>query len=185
MMTMRLLIIGGSDAGISAALRARECDPGCEVTVVLADRFPNYSICGLPFYLSGEVTDWHALAHQTAEDLAREGIHLLQDSTVQAIDAADHVVTVRNEAGETAQLPYDRLVIANGAVPVHPRIVGLDLPGVFLLRWMEDAFTHRRPGPVEPRRGRARCWVWNRRPHTGGGSSCRVKRAGGRHRCRP
>ena len=44
----RLLILGGSDAGISTALRAREVDSTADVTVVLADRFPNYSICGLP-----------------------------------------------------------------------------------------------------------------------------------------
>jgi NADPH-dependent 2,4-dienoyl-CoA reductase/sulfur reductase-like enzyme len=34
---MRLLIVGGSDAGISAALRARELDPTSDVTVVVAD----------------------------------------------------------------------------------------------------------------------------------------------------
>jgi hypothetical protein len=37
---MRLLIIGGSDAGISAALRAKELDRETEVTVLLADDFP-------------------------------------------------------------------------------------------------------------------------------------------------
>ena len=57
-MTMRVLIVGGSDAGISAALRARELDQNAEITVLLADDFPNYSICGLPFYLSGETPDW-------------------------------------------------------------------------------------------------------------------------------
>ena len=36
---MHLVMIGGSDAGISAALRARELDPSAEVTVVLADAF--------------------------------------------------------------------------------------------------------------------------------------------------
>ena len=54
-----VLIIGGSDAGISAALRAKELEPTVNVTVVVADSFPNYSICGLQFYLSGEVSDWH------------------------------------------------------------------------------------------------------------------------------
>src|SRR2546425_11121594 len=39
-----LVIIGGSDAGTSAALRARELNASADVTVVLADRFPNYSI---------------------------------------------------------------------------------------------------------------------------------------------
>jgi len=53
-MSTRLLIVGGSDAGIAAALRAREVDPSAEVAVVVADAYPNYSICGLPFFLSGE-----------------------------------------------------------------------------------------------------------------------------------
>jgi NADPH-dependent 2,4-dienoyl-CoA reductase/sulfur reductase-like enzyme len=49
---MRLLVIGGSDAGIAAGLRARELDPSVEATVVVADAFPNFSICGLPYYLT-------------------------------------------------------------------------------------------------------------------------------------
>ncbi len=43
---MHLVAIGGSDAGISAALRARELDPSVDVTVVVADSYPNFSICG-------------------------------------------------------------------------------------------------------------------------------------------
>ena len=53
---MHLVAIGGSDAGISAALRARELDPTVDVTVVVADAYPNFSICGIPYYISGEVT---------------------------------------------------------------------------------------------------------------------------------
>ncbi len=52
---MHLVAIGGSDAGISAALRARELDPSTDVTVVVADAYPNFSICGIPYYFSGEV----------------------------------------------------------------------------------------------------------------------------------
>lgn len=52
---LRLVVIGGSDAGISAALRAREVRPATQVRLIVADSFPNYRICGLPFYLSGEV----------------------------------------------------------------------------------------------------------------------------------
>jgi len=35
-----LLIVGGSDAGISAALRARKVDASWGVRLVVADRFP-------------------------------------------------------------------------------------------------------------------------------------------------
>ena len=58
---MRLLVIGGSDAGISVGLRARELDPSVEVTLLVADAYPNFSICGLPYYLSGDVGDWWSL----------------------------------------------------------------------------------------------------------------------------
>ena len=62
----KLVVIGGSDAGISAGLRAKELSPDTEVALILADRYPNFSICGLPFYLSGEVDNWKTLAHRTA-----------------------------------------------------------------------------------------------------------------------
>lgn len=135
-----LVIVGGSDAGISAALRARELDTSVQVTMIVEDAFPNYSICGLPFYLSGEVPDYHQLAHRTREEITRAGIDLLLDHTAQAIDPESHRVTVEDRAEQTQQIPYDRLILATGARSRRPRILGLDLPGVFLLHTMESSF---------------------------------------------
>lgn len=134
-----LVIVGGSDAGISAARRAREVDPGVDITVIVADSFPNFSICGLPFYLSGEVRDWHRLAHRSVDEIQREGIRLLLDHRAESIDSRGKTVTISDPGGNTAFLNYDRLILATGAVSVHPRIEGLDLPGVFFLRWMDDS----------------------------------------------
>jgi NADPH-dependent 2,4-dienoyl-CoA reductase/sulfur reductase-like enzyme len=80
---MQLVIIGGSDAGISAALRAHELAPSAHVSVMLADAFPNFSICGLPFYPSGETPDWKQLAHRTEFD----GIEVLRNHRATQIDA--------------------------------------------------------------------------------------------------
>ncbi len=133
---MRLVIIGGSDAGISAALRARELDSSADITVMLADAFPNYSICGLPFYLSGEMPDWHQLAHRTEF----EGIELLPNHTAQAFDPLSKQVSAIDAAGREKKIAYDRLLIATGARPVIPPIPGMDQPGVYPLHTMEDSF---------------------------------------------
>ena len=133
----KLLMIGGSDAGISAALRAKELDPECEATVMLEDEFPNYSICGLPFYLSKEVPDYHQLAHRTHTDITNAGISLLLNHRAIAIE--NHTVIAEHQ-GKNISLPYDKLVIATGAQAKRPHIEGLDLPGVFQLHTMNDSF---------------------------------------------
>ena len=148
----QLLIIGGSDAGISAALRAREVEPSVDVTVVVADAFPNYSICGLPFYVSGEVSDWRGLAHRTVNEIESKGIRLLLNHTATAIDPAKKNVEVVDKSGQKQNLLYDHLVIATGASPVRPQIVGLDLPGVYLLHTMEDSFrVHQHVNETNPK----------------------------------
>lgn len=144
---MHVVAIGGSDAGISAALRARELDPSTDVTVVVADAYPNFSICGIPYYISGEVTHWRNLAHRRAADLEATGMHLRLDTTVTGIDVAAHRLSLRTAGGIEESMAYDRLVVGTGAVPVRPPIEGLSGPdvlgeedGVHLLHTMGETF---------------------------------------------
>jgi NADPH-dependent 2,4-dienoyl-CoA reductase/sulfur reductase-like enzyme len=135
----KLLIIGGSDAGISAALGAREIDSSAQVKVLTTDAFPNYSICGIPFFLSGEVSDWHSLAHRTENDLRELGIEILLNHRALSIAQASRTVSVEH-GGRLELLPFDRLIIATGAVSVRPIISGMETSGVYSLRWMNDCF---------------------------------------------
>lgn len=140
---MHVVVVGGSDAGISAALRARELDPLAEVTVVVADAYPNYSICGIPYYVSGDVPDWRDLAHRTREQLENAGISLLLDTVATRIDVDGRRLQVLDGSGAERWLDHDALVVGTGAVPVRPPVDGLDelgtADGVHLLHTMGDA----------------------------------------------
>ena len=141
---MHIVAIGGSDAGISAALRAREVDPGAEVTVVVADAYPNFSICGIPYYVSGEVTHWRNLAHRTLGDLEAAGMRLRLDTTARKIDMAGRKLDHTGPDGTEDIIGYDQLVIGTGAAPARPPIAGLGelgpAQGVHLLHSMDDTF---------------------------------------------
>lgn len=138
-MKIRLVIVGGSDAGISAALRAREVAPGIEPLLILADEYPNFSICGIPFYLSGEVRDWQHLAHRSRSELEQAGLQLLPQAHATSVNPQNRRVSICRNTGEEQEIPYDRLVIGTGAVSNRPPLPGIELPGVFTLRWMREA----------------------------------------------
>lgn len=113
--------------------------------MIVEDAYPNFSICGLPFYLSGEVFDWRKLAHRTRQEIEASGIRLLLNEKAIHIDVAGKHVVTQSQGGATQTHAYDRLVIATGAAPVNPAIKGMDLPNVFVLHTMDECFAlHRR-----------------------------------------
>ena len=141
---MHLVAIGGSDAGISTALRARELDPSVDVTVVVADAYPNFSICGIPYYFSREVQPWQSLAHRTHADLEATGMNLRLDTLATGIDVDGRRLTVRDANGSESTIAYDELMVGTGASPSTAGIAGLDRlgpdDGVHLLHSMGDTF---------------------------------------------
>jgi hypothetical protein len=57
----------------------------------VADAYPDFSICGLPDYLSGDATDWRDLAHRTTTDLE------LAPTTRSRLRIATQVMSRRTE----------------------------------------------------------------------------------------
>ena len=137
---MNLLIVGGVAGGASAAARARRLSE--EAHIVLFERGPDVSFanCGLPYYVGGEIAEREKLLVTTPERLrSRFNLDVRTRSSVEAIDRSAKTVRVRDLAsGREYEERYDKLIVATGAAPFRPAIPGIDLPGVFTLRNLQD-----------------------------------------------
>ena len=126
--------------GASAAARARRLSEDAEI--VLFERGPDVSFanCGLPYYVGGSIAQREKLLVTTAERLhERFNLDVRTRSSVEAIDRAAKKVRVRDLAsGREYEESYDKLILAPGAAPVRPPIPGIDLPGIYTLRNLQD-----------------------------------------------
>lgn len=138
---MRIVVIGGVAAGMSAASQARRRDPGCEVVVLDRGHDISYSACGMPYNIGDPARGVDDLVILNAETARSErGIDVRTRHAVQAIDVSRRVVRIADlNAGSDYELSWDALVIASGATAIRPEVPGLDLAGVFVLRDLTDA----------------------------------------------
>ncbi|MGQ9553724.1 MAG: NAD(P)/FAD-dependent oxidoreductase [Anaerolineae bacterium] len=117
------LIIGGSAAGVTAAITARRHYPPISITLVRRERQAVVP-CGIP-YLFGTLgsCDKNLMSD---EPLKRNQIDLLVDE-VMGIDCAAKTATTAG--GEVIR--WRRLILATGSRPIMPPIPGVELQGVY------------------------------------------------------
>jgi NADPH-dependent 2,4-dienoyl-CoA reductase/sulfur reductase-like enzyme/rhodanese-related sulfurtransferase len=137
---MKLVIVGGVAGGASAAARARRLSE--EAQIILIERGPDVSFanCGLPYYIGGEITDRAKLLVATPARLrARLNLDVRVRSSVEAINRPSKTVRIRElESGREYDESYDKLILAPGAAPIRPPLEGIDLPGIYTLRNLQD-----------------------------------------------
>jgi NADPH-dependent 2,4-dienoyl-CoA reductase/sulfur reductase-like enzyme len=136
----RLVIIGGVAAGMSAASRARRLNPKIEIMVFEKSGFVSYGSCGLPYFVSDVIKAPENLVVYDAKFFKdKRNIDVYLHHEVLKIFPAKRSVLVKDlEKDKEFEVRYDKLVIATGARAVKPNIKGIDLNGIFTIRFLED-----------------------------------------------
>jgi len=140
-MTKRIVVVGGDAAGMSAATTAlRHSSSGAlEVVVLERGHYTSYSACGIPYWISGAVSDGDQLIARSPQEHRDAGIDVRMRTEATAIDLDKRSVSVRGADGAGDDtLGFDELVIATGARPIRPPLDGIDADGIFGVQSLED-----------------------------------------------
>jgi len=148
---IKVIVIGGVAMGPKSAARLRRLNPEADITVIERGKILSYAGCGMPYCISGDIEDCKTLNY-TPVGVPRDAtffrnvknVTVLDGTLVRSIDREHKIVDVVNiETGEYGSIPYDKLVLATGGMPIIPPIEGFRLKNVFRLWHPDDAMAIR------------------------------------------
>lgn len=136
---MKHIIVGGVAGGATAAARIRRIAENDTIVLFEKGEYISYANCGLPYYIGGTIAERDKLFVQTPAQFGRRfAIDVRTGSEVTAIHPDKKTVEVRCTDGKVYEESYDKLLLSPGSVPFKPGLTGIDLPGIFTLRNVDD-----------------------------------------------
>ncbi|MEE0880871.1 MAG: FAD-dependent oxidoreductase, partial [Turicibacter sp.] len=136
---MKVIIIGGVAAGMSAAAKLRRADKEAQITVYEKSKHVSFGACGLPYFVGNFFEDSNKMIARTVEQFNTSGITVNIEHEVLNVDTNNKCVTIKNLVNdEVFTDTYDKLMIATGASAIIPPIKNVDLKHVYTLKSMED-----------------------------------------------
>lgn len=146
-MSEHVVVIGAVALGPKAACRFKRIKQDAKVTLIDRDEIFSYGGCGIPYFVSGDVSEANQL-RTTAFHMVRDepffkdikGVDVLSATEATRIDRDKKQVHIKNlKTGEESVLDYDQLVIGTGATPRKLNLPGEELENVFYVGNMHDA----------------------------------------------
>ncbi len=132
----KIVIAGGSAAGVNAAKSAKKTDPGCEVTLISKEQYPPYYRPYLTEYIGDRSVENRPNFYINSSEWYKENnINLLLSTEVTKIVPDENKII--DSKGNNYL--YDSLILANGSSPFVPVSSFLEEDFVFALRSFDDA----------------------------------------------
>ncbi len=136
---MKIVIIGGDAAGMSAAAKAKRVAKDAQVVVYEKTDIVSFGACGLPYFVGDFFDDPSYMMARTAEQSRESGIEINLLYEAVQVDVSRKLLTLKNiTTGEERVDSYDKLLIATGATPIIPPIQNVGLKNVFTLKSIYD-----------------------------------------------
>lgn len=128
---MKVVIVGGGAAGMTAASRIKAIKPEWDVIVFEETNFVSHAPCGIPYVVEGISKAEHLMYYPV--DFFRKERNIDVRINAKVVEAGQGYVRVR-ENGKESKYEWDKLLIATGALPKVPKVEGVELENVVTIR---------------------------------------------------
>lgn len=137
---MRIIIVGGIAAGMSAAAKLKRLQPEYEVVVYEKGDIISFGACGLPYFVGGFFDDANNMIARTPEKFRETGVELFTNHEVLSVDFDNKSIEIKDIKSDIVITDtYDKLMIATGASAIIPPIENVfEYENVHTLKSMED-----------------------------------------------
>lgn len=136
---MRVVVLGGNPAGMSAASRIKRKAPDTDVIVLEKSQEVSYGACGLPYYVAGLNEELDLIRIRKVSEFEKSGICVWTGCAADGINYDEKTVYAEDERRGRIEVPYDKLVIATGASPQTLPVQGRELKNIYCLKTLQDA----------------------------------------------
>lgn len=136
---MKVIIIGGDAAGMSAASKLRRVNKNCDIIIYEKGNYLSYAACGLPYFVTSPAIEKDDLIQRTKEEFEKAGLKPFLHHEVLRVWPDQKKMLVKDlSSGHEFEDTYDKLLIATGARPIVPNFPGVTLDGVHVLKTVDD-----------------------------------------------
>ncbi len=145
-MAKQVIFVGGVALGSKAACRFKRLEPESKAVIIDADSLVSYGGCGIPYYVSGDVSDISEL-RTTSFHMIRDknffknckDVELFTETRVTGINRPEKTIEYQTVDGRKDSMHYDKLVIGTGSQVRRLPLPGQDLPNVYAVGSLHDA----------------------------------------------
>lgn len=135
----KIIVVGANHAGTAAINTMLDHYEGNEVVVFDANSNISFLGCGMALWIGKQIAGPEGLFYATKDSLEQKGAKIFMETKVNDIDFANKTLYAKGKDGKEYVESYDKLILATGSLPIVPKLEGIDLLNVQLVKLYQNA----------------------------------------------
>jgi len=134
----KIVLVGANHAGTAAANTILDNYPGNELVIMDRNSNISYLGCGTALWIGRQIEDSDGLFYCSKDVFEQKKAKVYMETEVSKVDFDAKKVYAKTKDGRELVEGYDKLILATGSLSITPKIPGLDLENVDVVKLFQD-----------------------------------------------